>query len=170
MNASFEPLHLVNTYGAFGSITRTRREIVLEGTQDSYPGPASVWKEYDFKCKPGDVRRAPCLVSPYHYKLDWQMWFAAMSTYRYHPWILNLAAKLLENDRPTLALMAANPFPSAPPRWVRATLYEYHFTSPLERKRSGAWWVRKPLGVYLPPLSLQNPQFQEVLRRLNERA
>ena len=81
MNASFDPLHLVNTYGAFGSITKTRREVVLEGTSDTVIGPQTVWKEYEFKCKPGDVRRAPCIVSPYHYKIDWQMWFAAMNTY-----------------------------------------------------------------------------------------
>ncbi len=166
MNASFDPLHLVNTYGAFGSITRQRREVVLEGTRDFRPGPETVWKEYEFKCKPGNVRRAPCIVSPYHYKLDWQMWFAAMSSYRYHPWILSLAGKLLENDPQTLGLIAGNPFPGEAPRWIRASWYEYHFTTPEERRKTGAWWVRKKAGDYLPPLSLSSPPFQMILRRL----
>ena len=90
MNASFDPLHLVNTYGAFGSITREREELIIEGTSDSFVSSATEWKEYSFKGKPGDVRRRPPQVTPYHWKIDWQMWFAAMSPYYYHPWIINL--------------------------------------------------------------------------------
>lgn len=165
MNASFDPLHLVNTYGAFGSITRVRREVVLEGTDDAVPGPQTVWKEYEFKCKPGDVKRAPCIVSPYHYKLDWQMWFAAMNPYHYHPWILNLAGQLLENDPGVNRLISKNPFPEHPPRFVRAVWYQYRFTKPSERGKTGAWWVRVSLGEYLPPLSLNNPQFQSILQK-----
>ena len=162
MNTSFEPLHLVNTYGAFGSVTRRRMEIIVEGTDDPFPSESSRWREYEFKVKPGDLRRRPPVVSPYHYRLDWLMWFAAMSEYHYHPWFLNLVAKLLAGDKDTLKLMAKNPFPDAPPKYVRAELYEYHFTGPEEKKR-GNWWWRIPVREYLPPLSLEDPRFREVL-------
>ena len=157
MNASFEPLHLVNTYGAFGSVGRQRPEIVLEGTDDG-----ATWREYEFKGKPGNPRRRPCIVSPYHYKLDWQMWFAAMDTYQSHPWIVNLIAKLLQADRPTLSLLAGNPFPDAPPKYIRAQLYLYQFT---DSHADGAWWKRQRVGVYLPPLSLDDPVFRQILRQ-----
>jgi len=163
MNTSFEPLHLVNTYGAFGSVTRVRREIIVEGTEDPFPGESSQWREYEFKAKPGDLKRRPPVVSPYHYRLDWLMWFAAMSEYYYHPWFLNLVAKLLAGDRETLKLLAKNPFPGAPPKYLRARLYEYHFSGPQEKKR-GHWWWRIPVGEYLPPVSLEDPRFRETLR------
>lgn len=166
MNASFEPLHLVNTYGAFGSVTRQRDEVILEGTDDPAAGPNAVWREYEFKCKPGDVNRRPCVVSPYHYKIDWQMWFAAMSSWRYHPWILNLIAKLLQNDPAVLSLIGKNPFPDRPPKFIRARLYRYRFTSAEERRQTGAWWARTYLQDYLPPISLNNPSFRELLARL----
>jgi len=161
MNASFEPLHLVNTYGAFGSITRERYEIIIEGTDSDSPTDDAAWREYEFKGKPGNPRRRPCLVSPYHWKLDWQMWFAAMSDYRYHPWIINLVAKLLQNDKLVLGLLANNPFPNAPPKFVRAELYLYHFT---DSHADGAWWKRERVGQYLPPLSLDNESFRRVLQ------
>lgn len=164
MNASFNPLHLVNTYGAFGSVTKVRREVILEGTEEDTIGPDTVWKEYGFPCKPGDVSRAPCIVSPYHHRIDWQMWFAAMSTYRDHPWILNLAAKLLENDPAVTRLLARNPFPEGPPKYVRAELYEYHFTTPGEKAATGKWWKRRRVTGYLPPLSLEDGPFVEILR------
>jgi hypothetical protein len=165
MNASFDPFHLVNTYGAFGSITKIRKEVILEGTADANIAAATSWKEYEFKCKPGDVLRRPCVVSPYHLRLDWQMWFAAMNDFRYHPWILNLAAKLLENDPKVLSLLKGNPFPGEPPAHLRALLYEYHFTTPEERRQTGAWWKRRQIGTYLPPLSLKDPQFHAILQR-----
>ncbi len=163
MNTSFEPLHLVNTYGAFGSITRERMEIIVEGTDDPVVTSATQWREYEFKGKPGNVNRRPCVVSPYHWKLDWQMWFAAMSDYLYHPWILNLAAKLLEGDKGVLGLLAGNPFPNGPPKYIKAELYHYRFTNFEERKKTGNWWVRTYVRQYLPPLSLQNRAFRDLL-------
>ena len=161
MNASFEPLHLVNTYGAFGSVTRERYEIIIEGTDADTPTDDALWREYEFKGKPGNPRRRPCIVSPYHWKLDWQMWFAAMSSYRSHPWIVNLVAKLLQNDKPVLGLLANNPFPNTPPKFVRAELYLYHFT---DSHADGAWWKREHVAHYLPPLSLDSESFREVLK------
>lgn len=165
MNTSFEPLHLVNTYGAFGSVTKTRMEIIVQGTEDRVLDESTQWREYEFKAKPGNVRRTPPVVSPYHYRLDWLMWFAAMSDYSYHPWFLNLVAKLLQGDRETLKLLAVNPFPKAPPQYIRAELYEYHFTRPAEKRKSGHGWSRTRWGEYLPPLSLDHPAFRDVLRR-----
>lgn len=161
MNASFDPLHLVNSYGAFGSVTRDRFEVILEGTSDSAPGPQSVWLEYGFKAKPGAVDRRPPQVTPYHYKLDWQMWFAAMSPYYNHPWILNLVAKLLQNQPQVTALLAENPFPNQPPKFIRARLFHYKFTDGDDG--GGAWWTRQLAQEYLPPLSLQTPEFRAIL-------
>ncbi len=152
MNASFEPLHLVNTYGAFGAITRRRYEVVFEGTE-AEEGEEAEWREYEFKVKPGDVARRPPIVAPYHYRLDWLMWFAGFGSAAEHPWIVTLAGKLLEGDRATLGLLAGNPFPHAPPRRVRACLYHYRFTDRAERRETGRWWTRRLVGEYLPPIS-----------------
>jgi lipase maturation factor len=156
MNYSFDPLHIVGTYGAFGSITKERYEVVIEGT-DQPVATASAWREYEFKGKPGDVRRRPPQIAPYHLRLDWLMWFAAMSSPTYHSWFVPLAGKLLEGDRATLRLLARDPFPDRPPRFVRARLYLYRFTTPRERQATGAWWHRELVGDYLPAVTLRTP-------------
>src|SRR5438874_8221963 len=142
MNSSFDPLHLVNTYGAFGSVTKKRYEVIVEGTLDPDPTEASEWREYEFKAKPGDVRRRPPQYAPYHLRLDWLMWFAAFSSPRYHEWFMPLLGRLLEADRPTLRLLRRDPFPDGPPAVVRARLWLYRFTTPAERRATGAWWPR----------------------------
>jgi len=167
MNASFEPLHLVNTYGAFGSVTQDRTEVILEGTNDQELTSQTQWREYEFKAKPGNIHRRPPLVAPYHQRLDWLMWFAAMSDWRHHPWILNLVHKMLRNDPQTLKLIDKNPFEGHPPHYIRAVLYSYRFTDPQEKKETGSWWVRKPLRVYLPPLSMENESFRKILREMS---
>jgi Lipase maturation factor len=154
MNSSFDPLHLVNTYGAFGSVTKRRFEVVIEGTLDPEPTSASAWREYEFKAKPGDVRRRPPQYAPYHLRLDWLMWFAAFSSPRYHEWFMPLLAKLLEGDRAILGLLARDPFAGERPRVVRAQLWLYRFTTPAERRQTGAWWHRSYIRPYVPPVSL----------------
>jgi hypothetical protein len=156
MNTSYTPLQLVNTYGAFGSITRTRDEIVIEGTDEAGASADSAWRAYEFKGKPGDVYRRPPQVAPYHLRLDWLMWFAAMSSPREHPWFSALLLKLLQGDPETLGLLRANPFPDHPPRYIRAQLYEYHFTTAEQRRQSGAWWTRTLVGSYFPAVSLND--------------
>jgi hypothetical protein len=156
MNTSYTPLQLVNTYGAFGSITRTRDEIVIEGTDEAGASAESAWRAYEFKGKPGDVYRRPPQVAPYHLRLDWLMWFAAMSSPREHPWFSALLLKLLQGDPETLGLLRANPFPDHPPRYIRAQLYEYHFTTAEQRRQSGAWWTRTLVGSYFPAVSLND--------------
>ena len=164
MNTSFNSLHLVGTYGAFGSITRPRYEVIVEGTEDAVLSPATRWREYQFKGKPGDVYYRPPQIAPYHLRLDWLMWFAAMSSYRDYPWFVNFVATLLEGDRDVLSLLRVNPFPQKPPRYVRAQLYEYHFTSPQQRSQTRAWWTRTFTGSYFPPVSLDTPGFRQVLK------
>ncbi|AGZ51739.1 lipase maturation factor family protein [Mycobacterium kansasii] len=154
MNMSFNPFHLVNTYGAFGSISRTRHEVVIEGTVEEKITGDTVWKEYEFKGKPGSVRRLPRQWAPYHLRLDWLMWFAAISPGYALPWMTPLLTRLLRNDRPTLKLLRCNPFPDAPPRHVRAQLYRYRFTAFQELRRDHAWWHRTLVGSYVRPMSL----------------
>ncbi|GFH37956.1 lipase maturation factor family protein [Streptomyces pacificus] len=151
MNRSFDPLHLVNTYGAFGTVGRVRCEVVVEGTDERVPGPGTEWREYGFKGKPGDVRRLPRQYAPYHLRLDWLMWFAALSPAYARPWFGGFVQRLLENDRDTLRLLRSNPFPDAPPVYVRAVLYHYTFTDRRQRRSTGAWWQRRLVREYLPP-------------------
>jgi len=155
MNTSFNPLQIVNTYGAFGSITKERYEIVIEGTSDDTLSPSTAWREYEFTGKPGELTFRPRLVAPYHLRLDWLMWFAAMSNAADYPWFSTLMLKLLEGDRAVLDLLRSNPFPDRPPRWVRAQLYLYRFTSPEEHRRTGAWWTRTLAGPYFPEVRLK---------------
>jgi hypothetical protein len=152
MNYSFNPLHLVNTYGAFGSITRERYEVVVEGTPDAGPGDGAEWREYEFIGKPGDPRRRPRQVAPYHLRLDWLMWFVPLSPAYAADWLPRLVEKLLANDRATLRLMGPNPFPDAPPRWIRARFFRYRYSTWSERRRTGAWWVREEAGALLSPV------------------
>lgn len=164
MNQSFEPFKLVNTYGAFGSVSKTRDEIIIEGTHN--PGEGAVWEEYEFVCKPGSVSRRPCLISPYHYRLDWLAWFAGFQNYQTQPWIVHLVERMLEGDVNLVsALLASNPFPDPkqPPKQVRVVSYRYRYTTydeagPLGPLFSGKdWWVRHLTREYLPPFEVGNP-------------
>ncbi len=161
MNTSFDPLHLVNTYGAFGSVGKERLQLVMEGTSDQVLTKETVWKAYDFKCQPGDLYRRPCFCAPYQYRLDWQVWFAAMSGPSQYPWIFNLVWKLLHNDPGALCLLAGNPFPDEAPSYVRIRLFRYQF-APLSHP-NGQWWERTELGLWLPPLSTGDPRFQRIM-------
>jgi len=143
------PFHIVNTYGLFAVMTTERPEIIMEGSDD-----AETWKEYEFKYKAGALGRHPKWVSPHQPRLDWQMWFAALDRYENNPWFTNFALRLLEGSPQVTALLKTNPFPTRPPKYVRALLYDYRFTAPSERSSSGNWWSRELKGVYLPPSSL----------------
>lgn len=156
MNASFDPLHLVNTYGAFGSVTRERFEVAVEGTSDPALSADTAWREYEFRGKPTDPMRRPRQFAPYHLRLDWLMWFAALSPAYARSWFLPFLTKLLQNDRPTLRLLRGNPFPDRPPHAVRAVLYRYRYTTWRERRKTGAWWVRVRVRDYAPPMGLED--------------
>lgn len=164
MNYSYNPFHLVGAYGAFGNVGKQRYEIVIEGTRDAVVTPQTLWREYGFKGKPGDVNRMAPQVAPYHLRLDWMIWFLPFSVIvtsngirvgSHSLWFLRFVQRLLANDRDILGLMRSNPFPGEPPRHIRARFYRYQFTSWREKQVTGAWWKRELLGEYLPPVSLK---------------
>jgi hypothetical protein len=145
-----EPFRLVNSYGLFSVMTTERPEIIVEGSNDG-----ATWQAYEFKWKAGDVRRRPAFVAPHQPRLDWQMWFAALGHYEYNPWFNQFLFRLLEGSSPVLALLRINPFPNAPPRYIRAVLYHYRFTNRGERRATGAWWQRERRGQYSPTAELE---------------
>ncbi|HEY6447205.1 MAG TPA: lipase maturation factor family protein [Acidobacteriaceae bacterium] len=164
MNTSYNRFHLVNSYGAFGQVGRRRFEIVLEGTEDAAITPATVWREYGFRAKPGDPLRMPPQVAPWHLRLDWLIWFLSFSVALaedgvrvagYPIWFLRLLQRLLEGDSATLRLMRTNPFPGRPPAWIRARFYAYRYTTWREKRETGGWWSRRLLGEYLEPVTLR---------------
>jgi len=163
MNASFNPLDLVNTYGAFGTVGRERMNVVFEGTDAATPDARAVWKAYPYRALPVALDRRPPQIAPYQPRLDWQMWFAAMSTPDQYPWTLHLIWKLLHNDSGALSLFGRNPFPDKPPRYVRAVLYRYQFAPP--GNPEGNWWQREELGLWLPPLSAEDPRLIQFLNQ-----
>ncbi|MGW9587206.1 lipase maturation factor family protein [Microbacterium sp. NPDC055455] len=153
MNASFNRWQLANAYGAFGTVTKERIEIVVEGTMDDDPD-AATWHEYGFKGKPGDVRRVPRQYAPYHLRLDWLMWFLPLGR-SLDDWFTAFLVRLLEADAPTLRLLAHDPFAGERPRWVRAVSYRYRFTGREEFRRTRARWTRDRRRPVLGPVSLR---------------
>ncbi|HXM78426.1 MAG TPA: lipase maturation factor family protein [Thermoanaerobaculia bacterium] len=141
------PFRIVNGYGLFAILTIRRPEILVEGSDDG-----RTWKAYEFRWKPGDVLRRPPFVAPHQPRLDWQMWFAALGSFEADPWFGRLLVRLLEGSPEVLALLARNPFPDRPPRFVRARLWDYRFTDPAGRRETGAWWRREEIGAYGPVL------------------
>jgi hypothetical protein len=160
MNFSFSSLHLVNTYGAFGWVGQERHELILEGTQDARITAETRWRAYEFKAKPGDPARRLPIVSPYHYRLDWQIWFAAMESPGENPWLVHLLWKLLSNDEEALGLLANRPFPAGPPTYLRVELYRYRFAPP----GSPGPWIRERIRAWLPPLSAHDPGFRQFIQ------
>jgi hypothetical protein len=145
-----ETFHVVNRYGLFAVMTTSRSEIVIEGSDDGQN-----WKAYEFRYKPGAVNRPLPWVAPYQPRLDWQMWFAALSNYQNNRWFPQLMLGILEGSQDVLRLIATNPFPAKPPRFIRATIYEYHFSDAAMRRQTGAIWTRRYLGEYFPMASLR---------------
>lgn len=144
------PLRSINRYGLFAVMTRERPEIIIEGSDDG-----RTWLPYEFKAKPGDLRRRPGFVAPHQPRLDWQLWFAALESPGENRWVANLCVRLLEGSPEVLGLFASNPFPDRPPRQIRAVLYEYRFTDPAIRAATGRWWDRTPVDFYLPAFGLR---------------
>ncbi|HYL76696.1 MAG TPA: lipase maturation factor family protein [Bryobacteraceae bacterium] len=150
------PFGIVNTYGLFAVMTTTRPEIIVQGSNDGV-----AWLDYEFKYKPGDLRQAPRWVAPHQPRLDWQMWFAALSPARSPAWFDNFMVRLLQGSPDVTALLAKNPFPGAGPKYVRALLFDYSFTDFATHRATGAWWQRKALGVYFPAISLEDVHLKE---------
>lgn len=156
MNTSFDPLELVNTYGAFGTVGQERLNVVFEGTIDNDSSDKAHWKPYLYKGLPVLPNKRPPQIAPYQLHFDWQMWFAAMSTANEYPWTYNLVWKLLHNDPGALGLFAGNPFPDKPPLYMRAVLYRYSFAKP--GNPDGLWWTRESIGDWIPAISADDPR------------
>src|SRR5689334_3721138 len=138
----FAPFHLVSSYGLFALITTERPEIIVEGSDDGVN-----WKAYEFKWKPGAVARQPRFVAPHQPRVDWQMWFAALGYCENNPWFMRFAMRLLEGSRPVIKLLKTNPFPQKPPRYIRASIYDYRFTDRRQREASRDWWFAERRGT-----------------------
>jgi hypothetical protein len=169
MNRSYSRVHLVNTYGAFGSVGTQRLELIIEGTDAVDPeDPQTQWRPYEFECKPGAVDRRPCWITPYHLRLDWLAWFAALEVQSYggvqrEDWLLNLLYKLLHGDPVARALLdeTRDPFPDAPPRWLRVEVYEYRLAGPLDEVA----WHREWVGELIAPIAADDPRLEAHLQQ-----
>ena len=151
-----DPFRSINGYGLFAVMTKTRPEIIIEGSNDG-----KTWQAYEFKWKPGDLKHRPGFVAPHQPRLDWQMWFAALGNVRGNPWFVNFLVRLLEGEPNVLALLKNNPFPEKPPNFIRASVYDYTFTSFSEWKKTGAWWNCVYKGLYSPPIQLPSSSGSE---------
>jgi hypothetical protein len=162
MNRDFDALSLVNTYGAFGTVGSTRYELEIQGTlADDPESPIAEWKTFDLPCKPGPVDRHPCILGPYHRRLDWLIWFSAMHERLRDPWLVHFAYKLLDGDR-LVREYATDPFAGTPPRWVRIQRYVYKMSS----LGSDTWWTRELVDAeWLVPISLETPDLPTTLAR-----
>lgn len=149
--AFFSPLRSFNRYGLFAVMTPTRPELIVEGSNDQ-----KTWRAYTFRYKPGNLAARPKQAAPFQPRLDWQMWFAALSDYRQNRWFLGFCSRLLEGSPFVLDLLADNPFPETPPLYLRVSVYEYYYTTPEERRATGHWWKREYKGQYCPVLSLKS--------------
>lgn len=162
MNTSFDPFDLVNTYGAFGTVGKERLNVVFEGTMDNDSTDKADWQPYLYKGLPVLPDKGPPQIAPYQLRLDWQMWFASMSSPQEYPWTLHLVWKLLHNDPGAVSLFKSTPFPGKPPRYIRAVLYRYAFAKP--GNPQGLWWNRRRIGLWLPPLSADDLILSDYLR------
>jgi hypothetical protein len=162
MNTSFDPFDLVNTYGAFGTVGKERFHVIFEGTMDADSSDKAAWKPYIYKGLPVALNKRPPQIAPYQLRLDWQMWFAAMSTPDEYPWTLHLVWKLLHNDPKAVGLFASNPFHDQPPRYIRAVLYRYRFAPP--GNAQGHFWERERLNLWLPPMSVNDSRLLAFLK------
>ncbi|KAL6268444.1 hypothetical protein P5V15_001579 [Pogonomyrmex californicus] len=166
IHAKVDHLHLVNSYGLFRRMTGIdgRPEVIIEGS-DSIEGP---WKEYEFLYKPGNVNNSLPFVAPHQPRLDWQMWFAALGTYNQNPWLMSLAYRLLSGQPEVLALLntVEKPFPDRPPKYIKASLYYYHYTPWSQISKTHAWWTRERIGEYFPIFSQAHPPLIEYLTKM----
>ncbi|HEV7950676.1 MAG TPA: lipase maturation factor family protein, partial [Glaciihabitans sp.] len=155
MNASFNRWHLVNAYGAFGTVTQQRYEVIIEGTADATVSENTDWREYEFPGKPGDPARMPPQVAPYHHRLGWLLWFLALGSGG--PWFTVLLVRILEGDPGIRKLMRVDPFDGQAPRFVRARLFSYRFATRAEKRDTGLRWIRQPVDTLVPPSALRRP-------------
>lgn len=136
---------ILNTYGLFAVMTTIRDEVVIEGSLDG-----KEWKEYTFRYKPGALNKWPKQIAPLHPRLDWQMWFIALGGWKSDPWFEAFILRLIEGSDDVLGLLESNPFPGKKLKAIRAKRYRYHFTSLDEWRKTGNFWTRQEIGLFLP--------------------
>ena len=144
---ALEPFRIANQYGLFAVMTRARYEIEFQGSRDG-----TAWVAYPFRYKPQDPREPPRLYAPYQPRFDWNLWFASLGHWRENMWVVRTETLLLKNSPSVLSLFAGNPFPGAPPREVRAVVWQYWFTDLTTKRATGLWWRRELRGLYAPAL------------------
>jgi hypothetical protein len=140
-----DPFRIANQYGLFAVMTRARYEIEFQGSRDG-----TIWTVYPFRYKPQDPAERPGIYAPYQPRFEWNLWFASLGSWQEYPWVLNTEVRLHEGSPDVLALFRRDPFNGSPPAQVRAVLWQYEFTTPAEKRRTGNWWKRRLLGVYAP--------------------
>jgi len=146
---ALEPFRIANQYGLFAVMTRGRYEIEFQGSNDGVN-----WMAYEFRNKPQALNEAPRIYAPYQPRFDWNLWFASLGDWRQNEMVPLTEERLLLGDNDVLALFRGNPFPQLPPRYVRAVLWQYWFTSMDEKRSTGDWWRRESLGLYAPELTM----------------
>jgi hypothetical protein len=142
-----DPFRVANRYGLFAVMTRQRYEIEFQGTQDG-----KTWTAYPFRYKPQEPSKAPGIYAPYQPRFDWNLWFASLGPWRDYPFVVYTEERLLKNDEEVLHLFAGNPFAAAPPKRIRAVIWQYWFTDVPTKRATGMWWRRQLLGLYAPGL------------------
>jgi len=147
---AIRPFHIFNSYGLFAVMTISRPEIIILGSNDR-----ENWLPYEFKWKPGNVEKVPEFVAPHQPRLDWQMWFAALSNYKRNPWLIHFMTRLLQGSPAVIALLENNPFSDDPPKYIQAVVYDYRFTSSELRNLDNSWWTRNLLHPYTPILEMR---------------
>ncbi|WP_188553585.1 lipase maturation factor family protein [Edaphobacter dinghuensis] len=145
---ALEPFRIANQYGLFAVMTRGRYEIEFQGSNDGVN-----WQPYLFRYKPQALNEAPRIYAPYQPRFDWNLWFASLGDWRQNEMVVLAEERLLSNDGDVLELFRGNPFPQSPPRYVRAVLWQYWFTSLEEKRKTGNWWRRQMLGLYAPTIT-----------------
>jgi hypothetical protein len=148
---TLEPFRIANQYGLFAVMTRGRYEIEFQGSNDG-----QTWTPYLFLHKPQALNEAPGLYAPYQPRFDWNLWFASLTDFQQAEIVPLTEERLLDNDPDVLALFRSNPFPKAPPRYVKAVLWQYWFTSLDEKRETGNWWRRNFIGLYAPVITLDS--------------
>ncbi len=161
--AALEPFRIANQYGLFAVMTRGRYEIEFQGSSDG-----TNWLEYPFRYKPQALNQAPGIYAPYQPRFEWNLWFASLGEWRQNEMVPLTEERLLTNDADVLGLFQANPFPHAPPRFMRAVLWQYWFTSEEEKRRTGNWWRRQLLGLYAPEITLTPDGRPEIVYEADE--
>jgi len=146
--AALEPLRIANEYGLFAVMTRGRYEVEFQGSSDGQN-----WTPYLFRYKPQAVDQAPGIYAPYQPRFEWNLWFASLGDWQQSDFVAATEERLLTDDADVLALFRGNPFAQSPPKFVRAVLYQYWFTSMDEKRRTGNWWKRNLMGLYAPVLT-----------------